>query len=99
MKTEQNGDADETNWQRGSKLPDGKTGDDVGGVAGLRRARDFLHGAITSRGVVVGDNNNDSSHEQPDERCEIQIGGRAKNAADSDAAREKLMRGRPEKNG
>ena len=43
MKTEQNRDADETDRQRSCMLADRQSGDDVRGVAGFRRARDFLH--------------------------------------------------------
>ena len=43
MEAEQNREANETDRQRGGVLSDRETGDDIGGVTGLRSLRDLAH--------------------------------------------------------
>ena len=73
MKTEQDGDADESHRQRRRMLPDGEPGDDVCGVTGLGRACNFLHGPIAHRSVIVSDHHHDRGHDQPDHRSEVKL--------------------------
>src|SRR5690606_19855107 len=72
---EQDGNADETDWERSRMLPGGKSGDDVGGVTGFRRFRDPFDRPIAGGGVVVGDNDDHPGHQQPDKTGQIEAVG------------------------
>ena len=67
MKAEQNGNADETNGQRGGMLPDRQSGDDVRGVTGFGGVRNFLHRPIAHRRIIIRDHDDDGSHDQADQ--------------------------------
>src|SRR5205814_6918464 len=89
MVAEENRNADKSDRQRGGMLANGEPGDDVGGVSGLRCLGDLADGSITCRRVIVRDQNDDASHEQSDERGEIEIASRPSDAANRDRGREK----------
>ena len=82
MKTQENGDADESNRQRRRMMADSESGDDVGGVTGFRRARDFLNRAVAHRRVIVRNRHDDCGHDQADEGCEIKLCRRARRPGD-----------------
>ena len=98
MKTEQDGDANESNRQRRRMLADGQSRNDVSGVACLGRARDFLDRGVAHRRVVICDRNHDCGHDQPDDRSEIELRGRARCAGDRQAGWKQIMRRRPKQN-
>ena len=77
-------------------LPDGEAGDNICGVSGFGGPRDLLHRPIPGRGVVIRDQNDYPSHEQADERREIEVVWRPQNAPDHHTVWKKPMRGRPE---
>src|SRR5204863_6617604 len=72
------------------------TGSSVAGMSGFARARNFLHGLILHRGVVIRDHDHDAGHYQSAERGKIEIGWRTHLAGDLHPVWKKLMRGRPE---
>jgi len=67
MKAEEDGQPDKTNRQRGRVLTNGQARNDIGGVAGLGGLGDFAHRTESRRGVVIGDDNHHTGHEQADE--------------------------------
>ena len=71
MVAEENGDADEANGESGGVGTDGKTCDDVGGVAGFGRFGDVTNGRVVGGGVVVGDEENDKGHQEAYEGGEV----------------------------
>ncbi len=73
MKTEEDGDADETDRQRRRMLANREPGNDVRGVASLRRTGNFLDRAIAHRRVIICDCDYDGSHHQADYRSEIEL--------------------------
>ena len=64
MKAQQDRDADEADRQRCGMLTNGQTGDDIGRVTGLRGTRNFLHGPVMHRRVIIGDHDDDGCHER-----------------------------------
>ena len=75
MVAEEDGDADEANGESGGVGTDGKTGDDVGGVSGFGRFGDVTYGRVVSGGVVVGNEENDKSHQEAHEGGEVDPSG------------------------
>ena len=72
MVAEKNRHADERYRQRGGVLPDCKARNDVCGMAGLRRLRDFPHGAIRGRSIVVRNQHDEAGQHQTHERCGVE---------------------------
>ena len=75
METQQYGDCDKANRQRGGVLTNGEAGDDIRCMTGLRSARNFLHGLVTHRCVVIGNRHHDGGHDQADEGSQVQLCG------------------------
>ena len=73
MKSEKDRETNAQNGERCGMFAGGQAGNDVCGMASLRRVRNFFNRSVIRRRVIIRKRNDDGRHDQADQRCEIKL--------------------------